>query len=291
MQQKLTKTETKYLRTLAKKHILLPTKNKKPLVSGWNKYYAEYRSIEKLLELNQEYSLRTGTSIGDYFFVAIDLDDLWAKERIKDRRYIETNKGIHRYLLIKELPKSCWLVNQKGDSIGELHSKGRFVVGIGSIHEKGTRYTLKGRINQKWCLKFEKLIELQDFLKERNIKTTPWGKKGLENVRNLELYETKSKKVEPKTSEKQKYYQKKEKLEKRVNGNPRRENLNICYICLVYFPKEPEIIKSHLAGKKHQKNWKIYQGKKEFNTPYKIVYSVSSKSKNDICFLLKKDKK
>ncbi|CAG8711189.1 10339_t:CDS:2, partial [Cetraspora pellucida] len=33
-------------------------------------------AIEKLLELNQEYSLRTGTSIGDYFFVAIDLDDL-----------------------------------------------------------------------------------------------------------------------------------------------------------------------------------------------------------------------
>ena len=71
----LTKTETKYLRVLARKHILLPTKHKKPLVEGWNKYCAEYRSIEKLLELNQEYSLRTGTGIGNYHFVAIDLDD------------------------------------------------------------------------------------------------------------------------------------------------------------------------------------------------------------------------
>ena len=40
-------------------------------------------------------------------------------------------------------------MNQNGDKIGEIHSKGRFVVGIGSIHEKGTRYTLKGRVNQK----------------------------------------------------------------------------------------------------------------------------------------------
>jgi hypothetical protein len=31
---KLTPIETKYLRILAKKHILLPTKFKKPLVSG-----------------------------------------------------------------------------------------------------------------------------------------------------------------------------------------------------------------------------------------------------------------
>jgi hypothetical protein len=49
--------------------------------------------------------------------------------------------------LIKELPKSCFLVNKNGNPIGELHSKGRFIVGIGSIHEKGTRYTLKGRVN------------------------------------------------------------------------------------------------------------------------------------------------
>ena len=72
----LTRSETKYLQGLAKKHILLPTKFKKPLVKNWNKFYAEYRSIERLLELNQEYSLRTGTSIGNYYFVALDLDDI-----------------------------------------------------------------------------------------------------------------------------------------------------------------------------------------------------------------------
>ena len=86
---------------------------------------------------------------------------------------VKTNKGIHRYFFIKELPKSCWLVNQEGKKIGELHSKGRFVVGIGSVHEKGTRYSLKGRTNVKFRLKFENLKELQEFLKARNIFTTP----------------------------------------------------------------------------------------------------------------------
>jgi hypothetical protein len=73
---KLTPTEIKYLRILAKKHLLLPTKHKKPLVKNWNKYYAEYRSIEELLELNNEYSLRTVTPVGNYYFIAIDLDDI-----------------------------------------------------------------------------------------------------------------------------------------------------------------------------------------------------------------------
>ena len=63
---------------------------------------------------------------------------------------METNQGIHRYLLIKELPKSCFLIDgDTGQRIGELHSKGRFVVGIGSIHQQGTRYTLRGRVNEK----------------------------------------------------------------------------------------------------------------------------------------------
>ena len=257
----LTATEINYLRILAKKHILLPTKFKKPLVKNWNRYYPEYRSIEKLLELNQEYSLRTGTSIGDYYFIVIDLDDIWAKERIKTNWFVKTNKGVHRYFFIRELPKSCFLMNKEGQKIGELHSKGRFVVGIGSIHELGTRYTLKGRVNQKWSSKVESLKELQTFLTERNIFTAPWGKKSLENVRDLELYEKKEQKPKQLSKEFQ-YFQKKEKLEKKVNGNPHKENLNICYICLVYFPKEPDIIKYHLSGKRHQKNWRVYQERK-----------------------------
>ena len=144
-------------------------------------------------------------------------------------------------------------MNQNGNPVGELHSKGRFVVGIGSIHEKGTRYTLKGRVNLPWNSKLESLKELQEFLKQRNIFTTPWGKEGIENIRDLEIYEKKESESKPLSKEVQ-YFQKREKLEAKVNRHPKKELLNICYICLVYFSKIPELIKSHLSGKKHQKN-------------------------------------
>ena len=199
MKTTLKPTEKKYLKHLAKNYILLPTKFKRPLVKNWNsfgkQYYLERRSIEKLLETNQEYSLRTGKKVSQhYYFIALDLDDIWASERIQVSRYVKTARGIHRYLWIKELPKSCWLVNKEGDKkIGELHSLGRFVVGIGSIHKTGIRYSLKGKNSLKWSLKFETLRELQEFLTHRNIFTTPWGKTGKENIRNLEPYQTKTK--------------------------------------------------------------------------------------------------
>lgn len=253
MIQHLTPAETKYLRILAKKHILLPTKHKKPLVEDWNNYYAETKSPEQLLALNNEYSLRTGKLIGGgYHFIALDLDDLWAKERIQDTRYIQTAKGIHRYLLIKELPKSCFLVNQTGERIGELlHSRGRFVVSIGSIHAKGTRYTLKGRVNEKWCLKFEKLTQLQTFLTERKIFTTPWGKTGIENIRDLELFHPK-----PTLT----YQQKKQQLEEQTQKS--KQKLHIRYLCLIIFPQELTKIKEHLQNQKHLEKLQNYRQRK-----------------------------
>jgi len=189
----LTKSETKYLKMFDRRdiRIRIPFKEKRPHILNWTVYYSEPWTINQMLEKGSNYGIRCGRPVGKYFNVVIDLDDFWAKERMKVERYTETNKGLHYYLLIKELPKSCFLVNKHGDKIGEIHSKGRQIVGIGSIHEKGTRYTLKGRVSVKFQLKFETLPELQAFLTERNIFTTPWGKKGLENIRDLELYQPK----------------------------------------------------------------------------------------------------
>lgn len=199
MNNQLTETEINYLKIFDRRDIRIriareiKNKSKYPLIANWTVYYSEPWTISQMLEKGYNYGIRTGRPIGNYFNVVIDLDDSWAKERIKISRYVETNKGVHRYLLIKELPKSCWLVNKDGQHIGELHSKGRFVVGIGSIHEAGTRYNLKGRVNVKFSLHFEKLTELQTFLSERNIFTTPWGKQGKENIRDLEIYQAKTK--------------------------------------------------------------------------------------------------
>jgi hypothetical protein len=81
MKAQLTSSEKRYLKPLVKDYILLPTKYKEPLVTGWNKfgksYYLEKRSIKQLLAVNQEYSLRTGKKVSsNYYFIAIDLDDL-----------------------------------------------------------------------------------------------------------------------------------------------------------------------------------------------------------------------
>ena len=68
---------------------------------------------------------------------------------MSESRYIETKNGIHVYLLIKELPKSSFLIDKHYNKIGELHSHGRFVVGFGSTHPTGVKYALKGRNNLK----------------------------------------------------------------------------------------------------------------------------------------------
>ena len=119
-QNKLTPTEIKYLKIFDRRdiRIRIPFKEKRPHILNWTKYYSEPLSIQQLLGQGYNWGMRTGKKIGNYYNIVIDLDDLWAKARIKDNRFIETNKGVHRYLLIKELPKSFYLVNANGERIG-----------------------------------------------------------------------------------------------------------------------------------------------------------------------------
>jgi len=248
-------TEKNLMKILAKDYILLPTKNKEPLVKNWNKYdldyYKEKRTIEQLLTLNGEYSLRTGKLLmGGYYFIVIDLDIIWNQKTIGNFRYVETPKGIHRYLLVKELPKSCFLVNKDGDKIGDLLSVGKYVVGMGSKHKSGV-YSLRGRNGIKLFFQIENLKELQEFLKVRNIFTTPWGKTGIENIHDLELFQEKPKKT---------YQEKKVRLEKEVKNS--KKPLHICYICLASFKKDQKIIKDHLQSDQHLKELKAYRNRR-----------------------------
>src|SRR5436189_75089 len=105
----------------------------------------------------------------------------------------------------------------------------------------------------------ENLGELQNFLTQRNIFTTSWGKTGIKNIQNLALFQPKTK--TKKISKPQIYYQKKQALESQINSHPQKENLNICYLCLVYFEKKDQIIKAHLTGKNHQKQQQAFQKK------------------------------
>ena len=122
-----------------------------------------------MLELGYNWGIRCGKQVGNYYFVVIDLDDVWAKARMKVDRYIQTTKGLHYYLLIKELPTNSILTNQVGQRIGELHSLGKQVVGIGSVHQSGVRYSLRGKNNSPWFIKLATVAELEKFLAEREI--------------------------------------------------------------------------------------------------------------------------
>ena len=170
----LTTTEKKLIKCLDRPKIririprLVHNQSKRPIIPNWPNHY-EQLTILQMLERGYNYGIRTGKKIGGYYFVVIDLDDIWAKERIKVNRYIQTANGLHVYCLIRELPPNLILTNQSGKRIGELHSLGKQVVGIGSIHQSGIRYSLKGQNNSPWFIKLESLEELEKFLTERNI--------------------------------------------------------------------------------------------------------------------------
>ncbi|RHZ35645.1 bifunctional DNA primase/polymerase [endosymbiont GvMRE of Glomus versiforme] len=141
-----------------------------PLIPNWPNVY-EPLLVSQILEQGYNWGIRTGKKIGDYFFIVIDLDDIWARERIQASRYVQTAKGIHVYCLVRELPNNSILTNKESKRIGELHGLGKQVVGIGSLHKSGVRYSLqlKGKNNAPWFLKFETVKELELFLAERNI--------------------------------------------------------------------------------------------------------------------------
>jgi hypothetical protein len=173
-QTKLTITERKLIKIFDRPSIRIriarseTNQGKYPLILDWPNFYEPW-TIEQILELGYNWGIRCGKQVGNYYFVVIDLDDLWAKERLKVNRYVKTANGIHVYCLIKELVSNLILVNQQQKRLGELQSLGKQVVGIGSTHQSGVRYSLRGKNNSPWFLKFENLKDLENFLNERGI--------------------------------------------------------------------------------------------------------------------------
>ena len=78
-------------------------------------------------------------------------------------------RGIHVYLKIKNQgePPCNGILYYQGKRIGDLLSKGRQVVGVGSRHVSGIIYQLIQR--GKWFWKFENIEELKGKLKKYEI--------------------------------------------------------------------------------------------------------------------------
>jgi len=61
------------IKGLDKPYIRVKTKDKVPQILDWVNYKEE-RNIKQLLEENEEYGLRTGTKLGNYWFCCLDID-------------------------------------------------------------------------------------------------------------------------------------------------------------------------------------------------------------------------
>ncbi|CAG8461244.1 16972_t:CDS:10, partial [Gigaspora margarita] len=89
------------------------TTTEKYIHNDFDYIYADYkkRNIKQLLVQYKTYALRTGKRLGG-----------------------------HIYLLLKELPPNGLLFNKIKQKIGEIQSQGKYVIGLGSIHQAGIRY-------------------------------------------------------------------------------------------------------------------------------------------------------
>lgn len=159
------------LRRLDRKDIRLsiPLKGKYPKGAiDWVNYQEE-RTIGELLAVGNV-GLRTGTRVGNCYFCVLDLDGKGWTRILSNQRvsYIRTAKGIHVYLLIKEkeVPNNGILYYQSKRA-GDFLSKGKQVVGVGSIHEIGVVYRLIKR--GKWFWKLESIEELKEKLAKHGV--------------------------------------------------------------------------------------------------------------------------
>lgn len=145
------------LKELDKSYIRVKTKDKVPQILDWVNY-TEKQSIEELLKENGEFGLRTGTKIGNYWFCALDLDNRGWVKICEHLSYVKTKRGIHIYLKVKgkEPPKNSMLFYQ-GKRVGDFLSKGRQVVGVGSVDKELVQ-------RGKWFWKFEDIEELREKL-------------------------------------------------------------------------------------------------------------------------------
>ena len=157
------------IKRLDKSYIRVKTKDKVPQILDWVNY-KEAQSIKQLIEENGEYGLRTGIKIGSYWFCCLDLDKQgWTKLFKSWQSYIKTFRGIHVYCLIggKE-PPSNGIFYYQGKRIGDLLSKGKQVIGVGSRHISGITYELVK--NGKWFWKLESIEGLREKLGKYEIK-------------------------------------------------------------------------------------------------------------------------
>jgi hypothetical protein len=139
--------------------VAIQKNSKKPALENWINYH-ENRKISELLKIGN-YGLRTGKKLGDSYFCALDIDQHGEQFHFSQISYVESQKGIHYYLLLRKLPEDAPLFYQ-GEKIGRIMSSGKPIIGSGSIHPSGIvyRFIERGEV----FLKFNDEQELVSYL-------------------------------------------------------------------------------------------------------------------------------
>jgi hypothetical protein len=121
------------------KYIKLGKGSKKPL-EGWseekNLYTSNSVELKTHIEGGNNYGVLTGNGV-----IVIDIDEPSILENIKlpETFQVKTSKGYHFYYK-SDLGRKIILKNDSDGHVGEVQSKGQYVVGPNSIHETGCKY-------------------------------------------------------------------------------------------------------------------------------------------------------
>jgi len=130
------------------KYLLVKSKSKNPIELNWqkkNNYDSNSQKLLQHLEAGGNYGVLCGNGL-----IVMDADTDVFNEIIKanfpETFTIETKGGKHYYYFCKDF-KQKKVLKDGDEHLGEIQSTGTFVVGAGSIHPSGKKYSITNNVD------------------------------------------------------------------------------------------------------------------------------------------------
>lgn len=133
------------LRNDRHRYILVSKKSKKPVDTGWttkNQHRHDSPTLLKHIEAGGNYGIATGN--GD--LCAVDYDQLQTQKELSKKLpptfVVKSGSGLeHHYYYVKDA-ESFKILDDKKDTVLDFQAKGKQLIGPGSTHPNGNKYTV-----------------------------------------------------------------------------------------------------------------------------------------------------